>query len=464
MFRKAVYVARRKCLKKQIGSGLILFLGNEESAMNYPANPYPFRQDSHFLYFFGLNSPGLAALIDVDENREIVFGNDLDLDDIIWMGPQPTLAERCRPVGITETMPMEKLAEYCRTALASKRLVHFLPPYRPDRAFRLQQLLGIHHSATKEYASESLIRAVVAQRARKSAEEVEQIEAALDVTALMYQQAMAMARPGLLEMEIAGTMEGVALSRGCRLAFPAIVTVNGQTLHNHFHGNRMRAGHLLLMDCGCESPLGYAADITRTIPVSGKFSDRQRDIYEIVLRVQREAIQAIKPGVRYRDVHLLASRVMAEGLRQVNLLKGDPAEAVSQGAHALFFPHGLGHLMGLDVHDLEDVGENWVGYDGTVARSQQFGLAALRLARKLQPGFVLTVEPGIYFIPALIDQWRGQNKLKQFINYPEVEKYLDFGGIRIEDDVLVSDRGRRVLGRPIAKDVNAIEKQSRPAR
>ena len=453
MFSKNVYVRRRQQLQKQIASGVILFLGNQESPMNYPANTYHFRQDSTFLYFFGLSFPGLAALIDIDENRQTLFGNDLDMEDIIWTGPQPSLKSRCQKIGITDTQPLARLGEALRNVLRQGRRVHFLPPYRSENAICLENLLGICAEKAKSHASIELIKAVVAQRSLKNGDEIKEIEAALAVTATMYRGAMSLARPGLFERDIAGMIEGIALAGGGRLAFPAIVTVHGETLHNHYHGNRMKKGDLLLIDAGAESEAGYASDITRTLPVSGTFTSRQREIYETVLDMQLTAIAAIRPGVTYRSVHLKACEVLVERLKDLRLMKGDTGEAVAAGAHALFFPHGLGHMMGLDVHDMEDLGENYVGYDDRSARSQQFGLAYLRLARKLQPGFVLTVEPGIYFIPELIGQWRADKKHASFIQYSEVNKYRDFGGVRIEDDVVVTRGGARVLGVPIPKRV-----------
>jgi Xaa-Pro aminopeptidase len=458
MFDKKIYQQRRAKLCKQVQSGLLLFLSNGESAMNYPANPYHYRQDSTFLYFFGLNFPGLAAVIDIDENRQTVFGNDLEMEDIIWMGPQPSLKSRCVKIGIAETRPLANLGATLQEAVRLGRKIHFLPPYRDENALALEKLLGIRAEIVRAYASAELVRAVIAQRSLKSAEEIKEIEAALAVSAAMYGEAMAMAQPGVCEREIAGRIEGIALAGGGQLSFPAIVTVHGETLHNHYHGNRMQKGDLLLIDAGAETESGYASDITRTIPVGGRFDPRQKAVYETVLDMQLNAIAMIHPGVNYRAVHLKASEVLVDRLKDLKLMKGNSGEAVAAGAHALFFPHGLGHMMGLDVHDMEDLGETYVGYDDKSKRSQQFGLAYLRLAKKLEPGYVLTVEPGIYFIPALIDQWRAENKFATFINYAEVEKYRKFGGIRIEDDVLVTSRAGRVLGPPIAKEIDAVQR------
>ena len=460
MFDKKIYQQRRNLLAKKVKSGLLLFLGNGESAMNYPANTYHYRQDSTFLYFFGLSFPGLAAVIDIDENRQMVFGNDLDLDDIIWMGPQPSLKSRCAKIGISETHPLGKLEETLKNALRMGRKIHFLPPYRPENAMQLEKLLGIRHGAVKNYDSPAFVKAVVALRSIKSKEEIAEIEEAMTITVAMYREAMAMTRPGIFERDIAGKIEGIALAGGGQLAFPAIVTVHGETLHNHYHGNALQKGDLLIIDSGCELESGYATDITRTIPVSGKFSQQQKAIYETVLDMQLTAITMIKPGASYRTIHLKTCEILVRHFKELGLMKGDSAAAVAAGAHALFFPHGLGHMMGLDVHDMEDLGENNVGYDEKTKRSEQFGLAYLRLAKKLEPGYVLTVEPGIYFIPALIDQWQAGKKAASFINYAAVEKFRKFGGIRIEDNVLVTAKGVQILGQPIPKQTTAVEKAS----
>lgn len=454
MFDATIYASRRAALRKQLGGGLALFIGNVDCSRNYPANPYDFRQDSTFLYFFGLNLHGLAAVIDCDHDRDIVFGSDPDVEDIVWLGPQPLLADTCRRVGVHEVLPPDKLADVLAEARRNGRKIHFLPPYRRATALQMENLLGIRAGSVKLYASAELSRAVVALRSLKSPAEVAEIEQALDVSFEMYRAAKEMIRPGVYEREIRGCMEGISLASGAALAYPPIITVHGETLHNHYYGNRLEAGQLLLIDVGAESRMFYASDITRTYPVDGALSARQKPIYSLVHQALRSATAAVKPGVKYRDIHLQVCRLIAAGLKEVGLMKGDPAEAVAQGAHALFFPHGLGHMMGLDVHDMEDIGEDYVGYDTEVRRSTQFGLAYLRLARALQPGFVFTVEPGIYFIPVLIDQWRAAGKHTDFIRYDEVEKYKGFGGIRLEDNVLVTDTGHRVLGKPIPTELD----------
>jgi Xaa-Pro aminopeptidase len=456
MFDTKVYIKRRERLKTQIKSGVILFLGNEESPMNYLDNTYPFRQDSSFLYFLGLDIPGLAAVIDVEEDKEILFGEDVTMEDIIWMGSLPSLKERARIVGIKKTAPTADLNETLKDTIKKGKKVHYLPPYRPEAALKIEELLGIQSDLAKDYASRDLIKAVVKQRSVKSKEEIEEIEKAHQITYEMHTTAMKMARPGIYEKEIVGKMEGIASSGGS-LAFPIIFTINGQILHNHYHGNILKSGRLIVNDSGAESEMHYAADITRTFPVSGKFTQKQKEIYGIVLNAQLEAIRLIKPGIRYRDVHLRAAKRIATGLTELGLMKGDVSGAVKAGAHALFFPHGLGHMMGLDVHDMENLGEEFVGYNERLKRSEQFGLAYLRFARDLQPGFVMTVEPGIYFIPALIDKWIAEKKHRQFINYDKVNTYRDFGGVRIEDNVLVTKDGHRVLGKPIPKTIDDVE-------
>jgi len=457
MFKPEIYRERRKKLKSLVGSGLCLFPGNDDSPMNYPANCYPFRQDSTFLYFFGLDSPGLNAIIDVDENKEIIFGDDVTLEDIIWVGPQKKLKERASEVGVKTVLGSYELAGYLARALEQKRKIHFLPPYRGETKIKLARWLNLDLDQVKAQASVDLIKAVVTLRAVKGEEEIAEIERALRVTREMYLAGIPAVKPGVKEQEVLALMEMVLRANGLNFSFPPIITINGQIFHKTTYGDTLKKGRMLVMDSGAESERHYAADITRSIPVGGKFNPRQKDIYAIVLNGQEKAIQAIKPGVYFKEIHLLAARVMAEGLKDLGLMKGNLEEAVAQGAHALFFPHGLGHMLGLDVHDMEGLGENYVGYDETVQRSEQFGLGYLRLARKLQPGFVLTVEPGIYFIPALYEKWRKEKKFKDFINYDRAEKFLDFGGVRIEDDVLVTRDGYRLLGPKIPKKISEIE-------
>ncbi len=460
MFAADVYIERRRRLKEQIKSGLILFLGNEESPMNYPDNQYPFRQDSSFLYFFGIDCPSLGAIIDVDRDKEVIFGDDLTVDDIIWTGPQPPLSERCREVGVRETAGPDKLQSTLEQAVRQGRDIHFLPQYRARNTLKIAELLDIPPLIVQEHVSETLIRAVVAQRSIKSEREIIEIESALDISYEMQTAAMKMSKPGLYERQIAGAMEGIVLSLGGRLSFPTIFSVHGETLHNHSHGNLMKAGDIAVNDSGAETGLGYASDITRTIPVSGKFTQRQKEIYTIVLDAQEQAIGAVKPGVEFRNVHRLACTVLASGLKDLGLMKGDIDEAVNAGAHTLFFQCGLGHMLGLDVHDMEGLGEDYVGYTDKIRRNPAFGWRSLRLAKELEAGFVITVEPGIYFIPELIKRWKAENKNSQYINYDMVEKYEDFGGVRIEDDVLVTETGYHILGKEIPRTIAEVEDMS----
>ena len=457
MFTSGTYKSRRDNLIKQIDNGILFFPGNNETPMNYPANTFHFRQDSSFLYYFGLDQSNLAGIIDVDNNESIIFGDDRDIDDVVWMGFETPLKVRAEQAGVSKTESFSKLKSYLQSALANGRKIHFLPQYKHDIIISFQDWLGIDPSFVNKYSSIELTKAVIAQRSVKSDEEVDEIEKALEVSYLMNTKAMKMARPGMIEREVYGAVEGIALSKGNGVSFPIIFSVHGETLHNHNHNNLMKDGDLLVLDSGAESLLHYASDITRSFPVSGKFTEKQKEIYNVVLKSQLEAIDMIKPGVKYKDVHLHSAKVIAEGLKELGLMKGNVDDAVKNGAHALFFPHGLGHMLGLDVHDLEGLGEAFVGYDEKTKRSDQFGLAYLRLARELEPGFVLTVEPGIYFIPQLIDIWMKENKHSDFINYNKVNEYRDFGGIRIEDDVLVTSNSYKVLGKPIPKTVEEVE-------
>ena len=459
MFESGVYKNRRDRLKKLVKSGIAFFPGNEESPMNYPANTYHFRQDSSFSYFFGLNQPGLAAIIDFDTGDEYLFGKDIGIDDIIWMGNQPTMKERGNNVGVDRTLPTDKLGEIIDKALSGGRKIHYLPPYRGETIIQMHHLLGKPLETIHEGSSPELIKSVIMLRSVKDENEIREIESMIEVAYDMHTTAMKMAYPGVYEREIAGRVEGIALSSGGPVAFPVILTINGQILHNHDHSNILKDGKLMVVDAGAESMLGYASDITRTSPVGGRFSQKQKEIYEIVLNANLEAISEIKPGVFFKDIHFIAARIIAEGLKELGIMRGNMEEAVKAGAHALFFPHGLGHMLGLDVHDLEGLGENYVGYDDTVKRSDQFGTAYLRMGKKLQPGYVLTIEPGIYFIPALIDLWKKEKKFHEFIHYQTVDQYEDFGGIRIEDDVLVTDTDHRILGKPIPKTIEEVEEE-----
>jgi len=457
MFPKEVYWQRRKQLRELVGEGLILIAGNEESAMNYKSNTYHYRQDSSFLYFFGLNKPGFYGICDADSGRDTLFGNDFEMDDIIWMGEQALVSELASKVAVEASEPLSSLEPFLKKAIEMGRTIHILPPYRGDHLVSLSSLLGVSCEGVQGFVSGKLINAVVKLRSVKDSYEIAEMEKAVEVAGIMHTTAMKMAFPGNFERELAGAIEGIALSHGGPVSFPVILSMDGQTLHNHYHGNELVEGRMVVCDAGAESEMCYASDITRTFPVGGKFSQQQKDIYNIVLKANTETIKASLPGKTYREVHLQAAQIIAGGLKDLGIMKGDLDEAVAAGAHALFFPHGLGHMLGLDVHDMEGLGEDFVGYTESIKRSDQFGLAYLRMGRELEPGFVITNEPGCYFIPALIAQWKAEKKLAQFINYKEVDAYLDFGGVRIEDDVLITDTGSRVLGTPIPKTVDEVE-------
>jgi Xaa-Pro aminopeptidase len=457
MFKSDVYVKRRDELRMKMKTGLALFIGNVESPMNYPANTYHFRQDSDFLYFFGLDLPGFTGLMDFDSGTDKIFGNEADIDDIVWMGPQPLVKDLAFKCGVTNTAPMAKLEEVIKDAVSKRRRIHFLPPYRGETKMTLGSLLKENPCQMKTLASADLVKAVVSIRSIKEKVEIDEIEKAVDIAYAMHVTAMKMCKPGVIEQDIFGTIEGIALAKGGGTSFPIILSINGQTLHNHNHSNVLKKGRMMVTDAGAETNLHYASDITRTTPVGGKFSELQKDIYEIVLKTNTDAIKATRPGLSNRNLHLMACKNIAAGLKDLGLMKGDADEAVAAGAHALFMPHGLGHMMGLDVHDMEALGENYIGYNDEVKRSDQFGLAFLRFALPYKPGHVFTIEPGCYFIPELIEKWKSEKKFTEFINYSKIDKYMSIGGIRIEDNILITEKGHKLLGKPIPKTVKEIE-------
>jgi Xaa-Pro aminopeptidase len=457
MFKSEVYTSRRAELHKKMKSGVALFISNSEAPMNYPDNTYHFRQDSDFLYFFGLDLPGLTGLMDFDSGKDKIFGNDYDMDDIIWMGPQPKVKELALKCGISETSPLSRLDETIKDALSKKRKIHFLPPYRGETKMMLGSLLKENPCQMKTLASVELIKAVISMRAIKEKVEIDEIEKAVDIAYEMHVTAMKMCKPGVREQDIFGTIEGIALSKGGGTSFPVILSINGQTLHNHAHGNILSKGRMMVTDAGAETNMHYASDITRTTPVGGKFSQMQKDIYEIVLKANTEAINATKPGMSNRDLHFMACKIITTEIKNLGLMKGDVDESVAAGAHALFMPHGLGHMMGLDVHDMEALGENFIGYNDEVKRSAQFGTSFLRFALPYKAGHVFTVEPGCYFIPELIEMWKSEGKFKEFINYSKLDAYMSIGGIRIEDNVLITEKGHKLLGKPIPKTVKEVE-------
>jgi Xaa-Pro aminopeptidase len=457
MFNKETYIQRRKILTEKIGSGLVLLLGNDESPMNYAENGYHFRQDSTFLYYFGIDFPALAAVIDVDNNLQIIFGDDYTIDDIVWMGSQPTIAERVGEVGISHIQPTLELATMIHEALKQGREIHYLPPYRPENKLRLQHLLFLHPDHIAQKSSLRLIRAVVSQREIKSAEEIVEIEKGVDLSVDMHVAAMQMARPGMTEAQVAARVYEIAHAANGEISFPIIATINGQTLHNHYHGNVLKSGDLFLLDAGGEVESRYCGDLSSTFPVDATFTAQQKLVYEMSLLAHQAAIEALALNAPYRNAHLAACRSITNSMKELGLMKGDTDAAVAAGAHALFMPCGTGHMMGLDVHDMENLGEVRVGYDGE-PKSTQFGLKSLRLAKPLKPGHVFTIEPGIYFIPELMDKWQGEGKFTEFVNWAEVQKFRNFGGIRNEEDYMMTETGPRRLGTKVKpKTVEEVE-------
>jgi Xaa-Pro aminopeptidase len=451
-----IFRQRRNHIRAQIDDRVILWMGHALQPRNYENNAYPFRQNSHFLYYTGLAEPDMALLSFPEPGHDILFAKLYDIDDIVWSGPRRSHADLAQEAGIESVEPLEKLNEYLDKARSQGMQIHYLPPYQISSMHQIAQLLHMDINEVPRNASYSLMEQVAGQRSVKSEEEIAEIEEALGITEHMHRACMAAGRPGVRESHLAGMMQGIALSADRQQAYDPIVTIHGEVLHNHSYDGVLSEGQLLLNDSGVESLMYYASDITRTFPVDGRFTKMQAEIYQVVLNTQLGAIDAIRPGISYREVHLGACRIMAEGLKDLGLMTGNPANAVEAGAHALFFPHGIGHMLGLDVHDMEDLGDI-VGHKKE-KRSNQFGLNYLRLSRPLDPGFVLTVEPGIYFIPALIERWQGESKHKEFINYEKIQNYLGFGGIRIEDDVLVTQTGGRVLGPAIPKTIAEVEK------
>ncbi len=459
MFDADTYRSRRRTLQQQErpASGLVLLLGNQPSPRNYAANPHPFRQDSTFLYYFGLERPNLCGLIDLDAGTSTLYGEQGTLEDVIWSGASPSLQEEATTAGVRSVAPLSDLASTLTDARSQGRPLHFLPPYRDAHRLRYESLLGIRPDRVDAFVSEALIRAVVRQRSVKSDAEVSQIEDALEHTAGIHQYAQRHAAPGVPEQTILGGMTGRLAEANRSFAFTPTCSIHGEVLHNHSYPNTLAEGDLLLVDAGANSPLHYAGDITRVTPVGGSFTARQAEIYEAVLAAQEDALAALAPDVPFIDIHRRAAHTLTERLMEIGLMQGKAEAAVEAGAHALFFPHGLGHMIGLDVHDMESLGEDLVGYADDQSRPDQFGLDALRLARPLRPGFVVSVEPGCYFIPPLIERWQDEGRHEAFINYDRVGDFLGFGGIRIEDDALVTDDGSRVLGPDLPKSVQAVE-------
>ncbi len=452
MFSKETYANRRKALMSKLGESQILLPGNLEVGMNYRDNTYRWRQDSNFLYYCGIDQPGLALLMDATSGQAWLVGEEISIDHVIWTGPQPTLASLAERVGLAGVISFEKMVEKL-----TGRPALFTPPYREDRIFQLSKWLKIRPELVSKKSSKALCLAIIAQRHHKTAEEIGQMEEALDITREMHLAAIQATRPGMMEHEVVAKVLESMAARGAELSYPIILSVNGQTLHNHFHGNRMADGQIVLGDFGAENSMHYAGDITRSWPVGRCFTEQQKEIYELVLKMQMAVIKSLKSGLQYKKSHLKANQIMLDGLKSIGLLEGDTKEMLAEGVGGLFMPHGLGHAIGLDVHDMEDLDENLVGYRPGLKRSTQLGLRSLRLARELETGMVLTVEPGIYFIPELIEKWRGEGRFKQWVRYDRLESWKSFGGIRIEDNCLITESGSRVLGTPIPKTVKEVE-------
>jgi len=457
MFERQVYIQRRQQLRSTLTNGLVLLLGNEDSSMNYKDNCYPFRQDSTFLYYIGIDQPGLSVVFDLDENKEILFGEDASIDDIIWTGPQPLIQELAESVGIAASGTGAKLASLLAAACKAQRPIHILPPYRPENKIKLAALLDTSIAQLEQFISEPLIRSIIAQREIKEEREIAEMDKACSISADMHLAAIQHARPGMKEYELAAEVEAIALANYGRLSYPVILTINGQTLHNHYHGNTIQEGNMVLVDAGAETSMHYAGDLTRTFPGGKQFTSRQRDIYNVVLNSLDHAVSLLRPGIQYKEVHTQACIKLVEGLTAVGLMKGEAAAAVAAGAHTMFFQCGLGHMIGLDVHDMEDLGEPLVGYDDQLKKSKEFGWKSLRLGKTLKAGFALTVEPGVYIIPELIDRWKAEQKHAGFINYELLNEYRNFGGIRIEDNYVITSDGSQKLGKSLPKALDEIE-------
>jgi Xaa-Pro aminopeptidase len=445
MFSKETYIQRQQALLKKVEKGIILLAGNDESPMNYTDNPYYFRQDSTFLYYFGISRPGLVSLMDTRDGTVTMYGDEYTVEDIVWMGKLPSIRELSALCGVIKTGSMQDLSRRINETIKHNEPIHFLPQYRHQNILKLMNLTGYSAEEIKNGVSEDLIKAVVSQRIYKTDEELVEIEKGVDTTIDMHITAMKMLKPGMQELDVVVEIEKIARATGGNISFPTIATINGQTLHNHDHSHTVTEGQLFLLDCGAETSMGYAGDLSSTIPVGKTFTSVQKDIYNLTLQSHRAAVEMLRPGVAYTEVHRAACIIIAAGLKRMGLMKGDPETAVEAGAHALFFPCGTGHMMGLDIHDMESLGEEYVGYDGK-PKSKQFGLKSLRLGRPLEPGFVLTIEPGIYFIPELTDQWRAERKFKEFLDYDAIDKFRNFGGIRNEENYLITADGHRLLG------------------
>jgi Xaa-Pro aminopeptidase len=456
MFQTKTYIERRKVLKEKVGEGLIILFGNEESSMNYTDNTYHFRQDSTFLYYFGIQHPGMVAIIDIDNDREIIFGDDYTIDDIVFMGPKPTTLDRAGMCGVEIVEPVKNLSGFIENVRKRGQKIHFLPLYRPESKIKLNSLIGVSPNEVSVKFSVELVKAVVSQREIKTAEELTEMEKAVNISVDMHLAAMKLAKPGMTEAEVTAEIHKVALAADGNISFSIIATINGQTLHNHYHGNTIKEGDLFLVDAGFETPMCYAGDISSTFPVSQRFTSLQKEIYQLSLEAHQASIDALGSGIPFRNAHVAACTTIFNGLKSMGFTKGNTNDAIESGAHALFFPCGTGHMLGLDVHDMEDLGEVWVGYDGQ-PKSTQFGLKSLRLAKPLAPGHVFTIEPGIYFIPELIDLWHSQNKFNEFINWDKVNSLRNFGGLRNEENFVMTEDGVKLIGKAKPKTIKEIE-------
>lgn len=457
MFNRDIYISRREKLKELVGSGLIIVVGNSESPMSYKDNAYNFIQDSTFLYYFGLNSPDLIGVIDIENGKDYIFGKEFTIDDIVWMGQQKTFKERAKEVGIDNFLEIEELEKLLKEAKDDRQVIHFTNQYRVENSLKLSNLLGIKLEDINKEFSEKLLAGIIEMRNIKADYEVVELEKATNVTREMHLTAMKNVKPGMKGYELVALLECAAKKHNATTSFHTICTTNGQILHNHFHGNEFKDGDIVLLDCGARLENGYCGDMTTVFPVSGEFTSRQKDLYSLLIEMFERAEECTKPGVTNKYVHLEVCKVLAEGMVKRGIMKGSVDEIVKAGAHALFFPHGLGHMIGLDVHDMENFGENRVGYDEKIERETQFGLKSLRMGKELKPGYVLTIEPGIYFIPELIEKWEKEGKFKEYIDYEEVKKYLDFGGMRYEGDFLITETGNRRLGDKMPKYYYEIE-------
>ncbi len=458
MFSKDIYIKRRQKLINDVDKGLILFLGNSESSMNFLHNTYKHRQDSSFLYFFGLDRHDLSAIIDAETGEVVVYGNDYSIDDIVWTGRQTSIADKAKSCGVDKSGTVDNLKSVLKEAQIKGRKIHFLPAYRDSNRIKIFEYLGIEPSNNEAEASVELIKAIVEQRNYKSNDEVLEITKACNTTVEMHLAAMRFAKPGMTEAQIAAEVEKVALAENGNISFATIATINGQTLHNHYHGNIIKEGQMFLLDAGAETPMGYAGDMSSTFPVGKSFTSEQRDIYQVALNSHEKSISMLKPGVSFKEIYFESAREIMRGMKDLGFVKGNVDDAVQAGAHGMFFPCGLGHMMGLDVHDMEDLGEQYVGYNNE-EKSKEFGLKSLRLGRDLEPGFVLTIEPGIYFIPELIDMWKADNKYSDFLNYDKIEKFRNFGGIRNEEDFLITENGYQLLGKELPKTIVDVESE-----